>query len=280
MNRSFVFLLLLLIITSCNSPQISQDTIVAKVNDQTLFLSQVEEVVPNNSTKEDSIIISDSYINQWVKKQLMISKAELNLSAKEKDVSNMVEDYRSSLIIHKYLQLMVKQKLDTTITTEEIQKYYDQYKSNFTLNKNIIKALYIKIKKPVPNLKDVKKLYRSKKQGDMDRLEDYCFQNATKFDNFNLQWIYSQNLLNKIPIQIDKEELFLSKNKYFEAQDSIYHYFVNIQDFQLKNTLAPLIFVREDIRLIIRNKRKLQFIKNLEDNIFRDAQAKNEYKIY
>ena len=280
MNRSFVFLLLLLIITSCNSPQISQDTIVAKVNDQTLFLSQVEEVVPNNSTKEDSIIISDSYINQWVKKQLMISKAELNLSAKEKDVSNMVEDYRSSLIIHKYLQLMVKQKLDTTITTEEIQKYYDQYKSNFTLNKNIIKALYIKIKKPVPNLKDVKKLYRSKKQGDMDRLEDYCFQNATKFDNFNLQWIYSQNLLNKIPIQIDKEELFLSKNKYFEAQDSIYHYFVNIQDFQLKNTLAPLIFVREDIRQIIRNKRKLQFIKNLEDNIFRDAQAKNEYKIY
>jgi len=273
-------LLSLFFFSACQSGKYGDEKPVAKVNDKQLYQSQVSEVVPDNTSKEDSSRIAQNYIHQWVKKQLLISKAELNLPEEAKDVEQLVEDYRNSLIIHKYEQLMVKQKLDTVINQFEIDKYYDDYKANFTLSKNIIKALYIKIAKPVPALKKVQKLYKSEKEKDWDDLEDYCFQNATKFDSFDDQWIYSQNLLNKIPVQIDKEELFLSRNKYFEAQDSSYHYFVKIKEFRLKNSLSPLPFVREDIQRIILNKRKLEFIQNLEEDIYRDAENKNKFKIY
>ncbi|MFA8436541.1 MAG: hypothetical protein ACEPOZ_18690 [Marinifilaceae bacterium] len=273
-------LILLFSFTACQSGDMGDKTPVAKVHDKYLFQSEVSDVVPDNSTKEDSLLIADNFIRQWVKKQLLISKAELNLPDEEKDVEKLVEDYRNSLIIHKYEQILVKQKLDTLISQEEIEKYYQDYNSNFTLAKNIVKAVYIKIAKPVPSLKKVQKLYKSNKEKDWLELEDYCFQNATKFDNFNENWIYSQNLLNKIPVQIDKEEVFLTRNKYFETQDSTYHYFVKIKEFRLKNTTAPLMFVNEDIRRIILNKRKLQFIKNLEEDIYRDAEAKNKFKIY
>lgn len=280
MNRYIILIVIISIFQSCNSNKIENDKPVAKVMDKILYQSSIRNVIPNGSTKEDSLLISENYIHQWIKKQLIISKAELNLSEKDKDVSKMVDDYRSSLIIHKYQQQLIEQKIDTLVSQFDIDNYYKDYSENFTLTRNIIKALYIKIPKPVPSLKKIQKLYKSQKEEDWDDLEDYCFQNATKFDNFNGQWIYAQRLLNKLPAKISNEDQFLKYRKHYEVDDSTHHYFVKIQEFELKNNLAPLPFVKEDIKKILINKRKIQFIKNLEENIFRDAEAKNKFKIY
>ncbi|WP_372750928.1 hypothetical protein [Labilibaculum sp.] len=280
MNKYSILLLLSLLFYSCNSNQSKNEIPVAKVDDKILYLNNIQEIIQDGINKEDSILIAENYIHQWIKKQLIISKAELNLSDEDKDVSRMVEDYRSSLIIHKYQQQLINQKIDTLISQFEIEKYYKDYSANFILNRNIVKALYIKVPKPVPNLKRIQKLYKSEKEADWEELEDYCFQNATKFDNFSDRWIYAQELLNKLPGKTTNEEHFLRKTKNYETSDSTHHYFVVIQEFELKDNLAPLPFVRDDIKKILINKRKIQFIKNLEENIYKDAEAKNKFKIY
>ncbi|WP_372640922.1 hypothetical protein [Ancylomarina sp.] len=280
MTRNIILLIILLGFISCNSNNTLDNPTVAKVDDSYLYLNKIRELIPNNSSKEDSIIIAQNYIHQWIKKQLLVSRAELNLTNEDQDVEEMVEDYRSSLIIHKYQQHLIEQKLDTIVSHAEIDKYYRDYPGNFLLNRNIVKAVYIKIPKPVPQAKKIKQIYKLKKNEDWDKLEDYCFQNATKFDNFSEQWIYSQNLLSQTPIKVKNEEIFLRRNKYFEAEDSTFHYLINIQDYKLKKEIAPLSFVDQDIRKIIINKRKIQFIKNMEESIFRDAESKNKFKIY
>ncbi|MBL4559466.1 MAG: hypothetical protein JKX79_00635 [Labilibaculum sp.] len=280
MTRYSILIVLTVIFYSCNSNKTKDDKPVAKVNDKTLYLSTVSDVIPRGTNKEDSLLIAENYMHQWIKKQLIISKAELNLTEEDKDVSKMIEDYRSSLIIHKYQQQLIKQKIDTLISQFEIDNYYKDYSANFILNRNILKALYIKVPIPVPNLKKFQKLYKSEKEDDWDELEDYCFQNATKFDNFSDRWIYAQELLNKLPGKINNEDRFLRNTKYYETSDSTHHYFVKIEEFELKNKLAPLPFVKEDIKKILLNKRKIQFIKNLEESIYRDAEAKNKFKIY
>jgi hypothetical protein len=280
MTKYSILLVLTVIFYSCNSNKTKDDKPVAKVNDKTLYLSTVSDIIPKGTNKEDSLLIAESYMHQWIKKQLIISKAELNLTEEDKDVSKMIEDYRSSLIIHKYQQQLIEQKIDTLISQFEIDNYYKDYSANFILNRNILKALYIKVPIPVPNLKKIQKLYKSEKEDDWNELEDYCFQNATKFDNFSDCWIYAQELLNKLPGKINNEDRFLRNTKYYETSDSTYHYFVKIEEFELKNKLAPLPFVKEDIKKILLNKRKIQFIKNLEESIYRDAEAKNKFKIY
>ncbi|MCZ4696243.1 hypothetical protein DWB61_16395 [Ancylomarina euxinus] len=280
MTRNIILLIILLGFISCNSKNTLDNPAVAKVDNSYLYLNKIRELIPNNSSKEDSIIIAQNYIHQWIKKQLLVSRAELNLSSEDQDVEEMVEDYRSSLIIHKYQQHLIEQKLDTIVSHAEIDKYYRDYPSNFLLNRNIVKAVYIKIPKPLPQAKKIKQIYKLKKDEDWDKLEDYCFQNATKFDNFSEQWIYSQILLSQTPIKVGDEENFLRRNKYFEAEDSTFHYLINIQDYKLKKEIAPLSFVNQDIRKIIINKRKIQFIKNMEESIFRDAESKNKFKIY
>ncbi|MFA9370618.1 MAG: hypothetical protein ACERIH_02825 [Labilibaculum antarcticum] len=280
MTKYSLLLLLVVFFYSCNQNKAKDDKPVAKVNDKILYLSTVRDFIQDGTKKEDSLLIAENYTRQWIKKQLIISKAELNLTEEDKDVSRMVEDYRSSLIIHKYQQQLIEQKIDTLISQFEIENYYKDYSANFILNRNIIKALYIKVPIPVPNLKKLQKLYKSEKEDDWDELEDYCFQNATKFDNFSDHWIYAQELLNKLPGNISNEDRFLRHTKHYETSDSTHHYFIKIDEVELKNNLAPLPFVREDIKKILLNKRKIQFIKNLEENIYRDAESKNKFKIY
>lgn len=280
MTKYSLLLLFTVIFYSCETNKTKNDKPVAKVKDKILYLSSIKEIVPNETNKEDSTLIAENYIHQWIKRQLIISRAELNLTESDKDVSKMVEDYRSSLIIHKYQQQLIEQKIDTLVSQFDIDNYYKDYSANFTLNRNIIKALYIKVPIPVPNLKDIQKLYKSEKEEDWEDLEDYCFQNATKFDNFSDRWIYAQELLNKLPGKINNEEKFLKTRKHYEISDSTHHYFVKIQKFELKNNLAPLPFVKEDIKKILINKRKIQFIKNLEESIYKDAESKNKFKIY
>ncbi|BAX79195.1 hypothetical protein [Labilibaculum antarcticum] len=280
MTKYSLLLLLLVFFYSCNQNKAKDDKPVAKVNDKILYLSTVRDFIQNGTKKEDSLLIAENYTRQWIKKQLIISKAELNLTEEDKDVSRMVEDYRSSLIIHKYQQQLIEQKIDTLISQFEIENYYKDYSANFILNRNIIKALYIKVPIPVPNLKKLQKLYKSEKEDDWNELEDYCFQNATKFDNFSDHWIYAQEILNKLPGNISNEDRFLRYTKHYETSDSTHHYFIKIDEVEFKNNLAPLPFVREDIKKILLNKRKIQFIKNLEENIYRDAESKNKFKIY
>ena len=280
MTKNIIILIIFLGFISCNSKNTIDNPPVAKINDSYLYLNQIRKIVPNNSSKEDSIRITQNYIHQWISKQLLVSRAELNQTEEDQNVEEMVEDYRSSLIIHKYQQHLIEQKLDTIVSHTEIDKYYRDYPGNFLLNRNIVKAVYIKIPKPLPQAKKIRQIYKLKKDSDWDKLEDYCFQNATKFDNFSDQWIYSQNLLNQTPIKISNEEKFLQRNKYFETEDSTFHYLINIQDYKLKKELAPLSFVSADIRKIIINKRKIQFIKSMEESIFKDAESKNKFKIY
>lgn len=280
MTKYSILLILAVTFYSCNSNKTIDDKPVAKVNDKILYLSTVRDIIQDGTKKEDSLLIAENYTRQWIKKQLIISKAELNLTEEDKDVSKMIEDFRSSLIIHKYQQQLIEQKIDTIISQFDIDNYYKDYSANFILNQNIIKALYIKVPIPVPNLTKIQQLYKSEKEDDWDELEDYCFQNATKFDNFGDRWIYAQELLNKLPGSISDEDRFLRNTKYYETSDLTHHYFVKIQEFELKDNLAPLPFVKENIKKILLTKRKIQFIKDLEENIYRDAESKNKFKIY
>jgi len=278
MNKYLLLLIAFTGIIACNNTD--NDQPAAKVNDNILYFSEISAIVPNNSNKEDSLLIADNYIHQWVKKQLIISKAELNLSEEDKDVSKMVEDYRSSLIIHKYQQQLIEQKLDTIVTSFQIDNYYRKFSNNFILNRNIIKALFIKIPKPVPDFKKIQKLYKSQKEEDWEELEDYCFQNATNFDNFSDQWINANDLLSRMPLSSKSEDNLLKHRKHIESEDSTHYYFAKIKEVEFKNSVAPLPFVRDDIKKILINKRKIEFIRNLEENIYRDAESKNKFKIY
>jgi hypothetical protein len=276
-----IIILFIVIVFSCdNSSDVLEDKPLAKVHNKFLYESDIQSLFNSKTSKEDSIVIARNYINNWIKKQLLVQKAELNLTDESKDIEKQIEDYRSSLLIFKYKQELIKQKLDTVVTDQEIENYYNEYSENFVLNHNIVKALYLKISKEAPEIDKVKRWYKSNDSEDSSRLEDYCYQYATKYDNFDNKWIPFNNLLIELPTNIDDQERFLRYYKQIETEDDLFYYFVKINEYSLKSTVQPLEYAQLKIKSILLNKRKFTFIDELENTVYNDALNHNEFIIY
>ena len=258
----------------------SREKSLAQVFEKNLYPSDIRDIFPNNVSPEDSIMIQQNYVDKWVKKQLILQKAELNLTEEQKDVRLQIEEYRSSLLIYKYEQNLILQKLDTLISDEEIETYYTENPSNFNLDRHIVKALFIKLPMDAPDLWRVRQMYRSEREEDFKELESYCYQYGVKYDYFNDDWTPFTTITRALPNEIRNPESYLRWNRYIEQQDSSFRYMVNLKEFSLAGTVAPLPYVEQKIMSIILNKRKVQFVRDLENNIYKDALNKGSFTIY
>tara|TARA_R110002094_G_scaffold149916_2_gene138413 strand:+ start:177 stop:347 length:171 start_codon:yes stop_codon:yes gene_type:complete len=55
---------------------------------------------------------------------------------------------------------------------------------------------------------------------------------------------------------------------------------MQVNDVRLQNDYAPLEYVNTSIQQIVINKRKLELIKQLKNDITKDAIKNNQFKIY
>lgn len=272
---------LLVLITSCKftGRRLSEDPI-ARVHDRYLFPSDLSDLQVSGMSEKDSAMIVKNYVDRWVRTQLMVAQAEANLTEEEKDLKKQLENYRSSLLIYKYKQSLLNDKLDTIVSDSEIQTYYEQNPSNFLLSNHVIKGVYLKVPRTAPNLWRVRSWYRSTNEDDIENLEEYCYENADVYEWYNENWVYFDDIVRKIPVKIDNKESFLRYNNRIDVRDSTHQYFLSIREYKLAGTTAPLSLVADDIKSIILNKRKINFVQGLENEIYRDAQNRNYFEIY
>lgn len=280
MYRAVVPVLLILLFSCEQKVRQSTEKPIARVLNKELYASDIKDIFPEGVTHEDSIQIAKNYIEKWIRRQLLLNKAELNLTESEKDVKEQIDNYRSSLLIYKYEQSLLRQKLDTVINFQEIEEYYNNNQSNFMLNKNLVKALYIKIKRSSPELWKLRQWYRQDDSESIKNLEAYCFKYADYYDYFNDQWVDFSALVDKVPLQIGNPENYLRYRQYIEAYDSTHNYFIRIFKVALKGEPSPLELVKDDIEKIILNKRKIELLATLEEDIYNDALKRGLFTIY
>jgi len=283
-KRKFVYgslLLLLAIAIVCCGRKTSEKKIpVAKVLDKYLYLSDIQRIFPQKVTKDDSIALAQSYITTWIKTQLVVNKAELNLTAEQLDINQQIEAYRSSLLIYKYEDQMIKEKLDTAVNDEELETYFNQNTASFVLDYNVVKALYIKVRKAAPDIANLRKWYKSDEHDDIKKLDSYCHNYADKYDYFKDNWVNFDIVQREIPKQILNEDEFLKDNQYIEQEDKDYYYFVYIKEHNSKGAIPPFMVVKSQIKDIILSKRKIKFLSDLENKIYNDAQDHSNFAIY
>jgi len=231
--------------------------------------------------KTDSIALIQEYINKWAKRKLLLMKAEENLSPELKhELIQQIEETRSNLIIYQYQKQMILEKLDTVLTEAELESYYSENEKSFTLSSNIVKVLFVKLPLETPDPEKVKRLVRSNDQEDLQELESYCYQFAEKYEDYNEAWIPMDRISVELRTDIENEENFLKRNTYFETADSLSIYLISIRDYRLRSSIAPFDYVRDDIKRIIWNTRRLEFLQSLENGIYSEGLKENSFKIY
>ena len=281
MNKTVIIILTLFLLAGCkNNRNQAKRIAVAEVGNIVLYYDEMPKLIQRGVNEADSAALFQNYINKWAKRQLLLRKAEDNLSPELRDeIARQLDETRSNLVIYQYQRQMILEKLDTVLTEEELENYYASNENSFILSSNIVKALFIKLPLEAPDLNRIKLLARSNDQNDLQQLESYCYQFAEKFDDFNEEWVPMDRLTVELHQNIENEDNFLKRNTFYETSDSTSDYLVSIRDYRLRSSLAPFEYVKDDIKRIIWNSRRFEFIQSLENGIYNDALKENGFKI-
>ncbi len=254
---------------------------IARVNDSYLYKDDIKDLILEGTTKEDSTLRVNNYINQWATQQLLINGAEINLSEeKQSEFKDLVQQYKSDLFIKAYLEALVKQSIDTAVTQEEAQEVYNRNIETFKLNEELIKFRYINVNTNSINLKEIEDRFKRFDNEDKTILDSIAIQFKSYFLNDSI-WIRLDQAIAKIPaIHSDNKKELLKKSNFIQLKDSIGLYLMQINDVLNRNETAPIEYVMPTIKQIVINKRKLEFIKQLEKDITRDAIKNKQFEIF
>ena len=256
-----------------------KEQVVAKVYNSLLYPSDLAGQIGNGLPAQDSIMIAKRLIEEWVKNKLLLRQAEAQLPAAEKEIQKQVDEYRSSLLIYKYKQNLLNTNLDPTVSEKEIEEYYKENSSNYLLVADLVKINLVKIPSNSSGLNLVKLWYRSENEEDLSSLQKYCALNSLEY-TIKSEWKKFSDILEIIPLKIDDPGKFLNFNKNIETKDSEFNYFVHIIDHIKEGQVSPLEIVHDDVRSVLMNKRKVQYIKDLENTIYREGLSRHQVKIY
>ena len=263
-----------------NVPKPSDENVLARVYDDYLYESDLKGVIPDGTSVKDSIAIVRNFVNGWITEMLELNKAHRNLLEEDMQFEKQLEEYRKSLIIYQYESKLVSQTLDTVVSDDEIEKYYEQNIGNFQLKDNIVKVYYARFKANDPNMPKIRKFFYSEKPGARDSLEVYIEKYSNLYFLDDETWILFDDLLKFVPIETYNEEAYLQNHRKIELKVEPHVYLVGIKEFKIKESVSPLSFEKGKIRQIIMNKRKLEIINRMRQEIFQTAQQNNDFEIY
>ena len=286
MNKNFAYISIISLLSSCQYFDLEQKSnddsrLIASVYNINLYEKDIIDLIPTNSTKEDSLLLVKSIVNSWAKQQLLLKKAEDNLIREDRDKNiRLVQDYRRGLLVNGYKERLIKQRLDTLISEEEIENYYDANKQNFRLNEELIKIRYLHFGIDILNRKTIVKLFKSEDYDDLAALQNQ----ELNFKGLSLNdstWVKVDNVLLEISkfIEYPREKL-LKKIKFIQKEDSLGIYLVAVKDVLKKNDIAPINYISPTVKQIILHRRKLELIRKIEKTLIDDAIQNKNFKEY
>ena len=280
LNRLILILLVVLTAGCTGFFRKKTERSLARVHDDYLYESDLRNVIPQGTNAKDSSSLAKNFIDSWIRQRLVIHQAEKNLSKEQMDFTRQLEDYRNSLVIYEYENALVRQNMDTVVTVEETEAYYDTNQQNFLLKDNIVQLQYVKLPLKSTNISKFKKLLHSDESSDKTMLAEQCERLAAYYFLDDQNWLLFNDILKQIPIRTYNQEEFLKNHREVEYQDSMYVYLVKFKDFRIKEGISPLSFEKDRIRNIILNKRKIDLIKKMQEDLYEKAIRKNEFEIY
>ncbi len=241
-----------------------------EVEGRYLYLEDIESVIPNGISKEDSLSVAENYIKKWVTDVLLYTHANKNISDKE-SIEKLVVDYRKSLVIHQYEENLITERLADVLSEKRMQAFYEQHKERFRLNECVIKGVFIQVPLGAPKFKLLQKWMRKLDQKSLENIEKYSIQNATSYQYFGDKWVRFAEISKNMPLQVDNESNYLRSTNYIETSDSSYHFILRVVEAGFVGDVEPFDIAKEKIYTILMNKERLDFIRKIQEKLYKEA---------
>lgn len=255
---------------------------VVRVGEDFLYTSDLDSLVPKNTSKEDSAIIIKNYINRWATQKLLINAAERNIDDDQKETFNqLIAQYKNDLYTKAYIEKIVQTRVDTVVSEEELKKYYQENKENFKTNSTLVQLRYIHLSKDHPKYSSIKQKFLNFKKEDRKFWQTYQMQFKNSALNDSV-WVLLDEIYRKVPfITPDNRDKYINEGMAFEKTDSLNNvYIVKIKKVINRNQISPFEYLKPTLQQVILNSRKLELIKKFEKEITDDAIKNKDYEVY
>lgn len=268
-----MFFLSVALLTACGKSgmELSQGKALVKIKDKVLTREEVERQIPKNRFPADSLMRAESIVKKWVIDVLMDEAAYQNVGDDKAEIDKLVNEYRRSLVRHRYQERIVRDRISAEISESDQMAYYEENKEQFVLSENLIKGLFLKVSINAPGLDKVRTWYKSNSEESVERIEKYSIQNAVVYDYFYDHWMNFDEVLAKMPHRISNPVQFLKVNNHLEVSDSTHVFFLNISDKLLVGNVAPFEYVGNQIQNMLINKRKIDYLREFGETLYVDA---------
>ena len=258
----------------------SKEVVVAECYGKYLYESDLQGIVPEGVGTMDSIQRVSTFIDSWVRRQLLIHQAENNLDKEALNLDKQMEEYRNSLVIYAYESQLIDQKLDTIVNDDEIAEYYEQNKEDFQLRNTMVRVVYVILDEDCKQKADFKKLLNNPDTLMLQNIDIQATYYAVKSYVDVDQWMRLDELTNIVPIQIFNTESFLKKNKFVSFDANNYTYMVRFVDYLLEESTSPIDMVRDNIKSVILAQRKQAMIQDMQSALYEKAKKEEAFQVY
>lgn len=271
--------LLILALAHCSEPDGSaDDPILARVHQKVLRLSELDGMFPPDATAEDSLLIQQAFARRWSRETALQWEAERNLPS-DMNIDRLVRDYRASLVSSHYEEVLVSLRLDSTITKEELEAYYEESKGQYLLERPIVRCLFIRVPYPTQDEEQLQQLWNNGKITDSMALENYC----ERFAEVSLLDPKPWYSLDEIAKQLPEGTLTagnVNSKREFSQQDGSFRYYFRLLELKPRLEIAPLSYVEDQARKVILHSRKRQVIDEAREEIFERELRRNNIETF
>ena len=279
--KRFIVYLIVFLISSCNLFENKPVRAIAKYKSNYLFFEDIKKYIPKNLSEKESLVLIENEIAKWAKNHILIEQSNINLDNEKKNqLLVMAKEYSDELFSFHYKEKIVKSLMDTVVNQNSIYEYYKKNKINYKLNEDIVKARFIKISNENFEIPNIRNRFRRFNKSDISFLDSISLQFSAYSFNDSI-WINKDVFFSKFPEVRDYvKNNIVKKNLFYQLEDSLELYLIKVSESALRNTIAPIDYLEPTLRQILVNKRKLEFIRNFENELYIDAIQTKEFEIY
>lgn len=252
--------------------------LLASVEDEKLYESDFENYVNAFDLNPNDEKVREEFIEDWIKAKVI----NLELSEKQPKIyyQNKFKNEESlaSRNLFELENILITKELDETVEESDILEYYENNRSNYLQKSYIVKALYIKIPDTIKESNILEDAFLLKNDKDHEQINKYGNLYGVNFYWEDDKWIFLEDLVRDIPITQENKDKIVRNRGNGVFRDEQYVYLLNVLDYKLKETSAPLDFERENIKKHIL-KRRINAIREEKSNLILEEIYEN-YSIH
>lgn len=222
----------------------------------------------------------EKVIQEWVSQHQVALEIEKESPKVLTSNKLTVADELMQMNLFELENIFITKNLDSVISDQEIQKYYDAHRENYKAESYIVRALYIKIPDTLATSLKIEKHYLLKNDKDLNEVKKIANLYATNFYYEEERWIYFDDLVREITISASKKEEFIkSRGKAVFKENGETHY-INVFDFRSKSISSPMEIERAGIRRHILKRRVNNLRNKAKETILEDVKEKYPVSYY